>query len=155
MKRPRRPRVDSIEQTIKLIGDAVKGPPEPPLHARLRAGDRPFWDDVIRQRARDDWTEVDLVVAVQLARTQADIETQSELLEGEGPIGRGGQGQDVVNPRLSVVELLCKREMAFLRTLRIGGLGNAANATERRRLERQAEGIAKEAQDVEEDRLLA
>jgi hypothetical protein len=155
VKRPRRPRTDSIEQTIKLMEDVVKGPPEPPAHVKLRPWDMPFWDAIIRQRARDDWTEVDLVVAAQLARTQADIETESALLETEGTIGTGGQKQDVVSPRLSVVGLLCKREMALLRTLRLGGVGNAANAAERRRLERQAESLAAESVDSEDDRLLA
>ena len=148
MKKPRRQPVTSIEQTIKLIGDVAKGPPEPPAHVKLRPWDMPFWDGIIAQRARDDWTEVDLVVAAQLARTQADIETESQI------------GQDTDEPRklmlerVVILDKLSNREMALIRTLRLAGLGNASDVKERRRLERQAESLAAESSE-DEDRLLA
>jgi len=135
---------------MKLMEDVAKGPPDPPAHVKLRPWDMPFWDGIIAQRARDDWTEVDLVVAAQLARTQADFETESLGLEHEGTTTSKG-----LNPRFLVVEKLANREMALIRTLRLAGLGNASDVKERRRLERQAESLAAESVDSEDDRLLA
>jgi hypothetical protein len=107
----------------------------------------PFWDGIIAQRARDDWTEVDLVVAAQLARTQADIETESALVETEEPA-------KIKLEHVVILDKLANREMALIRTLRLAGLGNASDVKERRRLERQAESLAKETDD-EADPLLA
>ena len=149
MKKPRRPPVTSIEQTIKLIGDVAKGPPDPPAHVKLRPGDMPFWDGIIAQRARDDWTEVDLVVAAQLARTQADIETESRMADD------GEMRTKILLERVVILDKLSNREMALIRTLRLAGLGNASDVKERRRLERQAESLAAESADTEDDRLLA
>ena len=94
--------------------DAAKPPIDPPAHVRLRDGDRPFWDGIVRARARDEWCESDLVVAAQLAR----------------------------------------REMALMRTLRMGGrvAGDARDEAGRRRIQRQAEAARAE---LEDDELLA
>lgn len=134
--------------------DAAKGPPEVPAHVRLRDGDRPFWDGVIRARARDEWTDADLVVAAQLARCQRDIERESERLQDEESVLINARGTQVMNPRLSVLEQLARREMALMRTLRMGGrvAGDARDESTRRKLQRQAESVRSE---LEEDELLA
>ncbi len=155
MTKPRRKPATSIEGTISLIEQAAKGPHKPPAHVRMRDVDMPFWAGIMNARARDDWSKCDLVVAAQLARTQADIERESELLDTEGTTSANRAGETVINPRVVVVERMAAREMALLRTLRLGGLGNGANAKERRRLEMQAEQITQESTDEVDSELLA
>src|SRR5688500_10280803 len=99
MSKPRRPRSDSITAALKAMTNAGMPDIEPPPHCTLRDGDRPFWAGIMQARARDQWTPVDLVVAAQLARCQADIER--------------GDSENV--------EELVRREMALMRTLRLGG----------------------------------
>ena len=91
-----------------------------PSHTLLRPGDQAFWDGIILSRAHDEWTKADLVVAAQLARTQADIEKQQQLLDCEGAVIDNARGTPVMNPRVSVLEGLARREMALMRTLRMG-----------------------------------
>lgn len=136
-----------------MVG-AAKGPLECPAHARLRESDRPFWDGIVRARARDEWTEADLVVAAQLARCQCDIEAESLTLEGEGTVTTNDRGTPVVNPRVAVLEQLARREMALMRTLRLGGAGagEARHVVARRKTERQARAVRDE---LEADALLA
>jgi hypothetical protein len=104
----------------------------------LRDSDRTFWDAIIAGRARDEWTDVTLVLAVQLARTQADIETEGATLAAEGSIV-GGK----VNARAQVVDVLEKRQMALMRTLRMGGtaLGKPVTFENGRRLESNARSL--------------
>lgn len=150
----RRVRATSADAAVKAMVDAAKGPPEVPEHVRLRDRDEPFWDGIIRSRARDEWTDSDLVVAAQLARCQADIEDESGVLEGEGSVVVNARGTQIVNPRVTVLEQLARREMALMRTLRMGGrvAGDSRDEATRRRLQRQAEDLRNE---LAEDELLA
>lgn len=134
--------------------DAAKGPPDVPAHVRLRDGDGPFWDGILRARARDEWSDADLVVAAQLARCQRDIETESEALDDEDSVVTNARGTKVMNPRISVLEQLARREMALMRTLRMGGrvAGDARDEAFRRLAQRQAEKVR---DDLKDDELLA
>ena len=150
----KRTRADSASSAVKAMLDAAKGPPPVPEHVKLREGDAPFWDGILRARARDEWSDADLVVAAQLARCQRDIETQQEELDIEGSVVKNDRGTQVMNPRVSVLEQLARREMALMRTLRMGGrvAGDARDEAGRRKIQRDAERVKAE---LEDDELLA
>lgn len=151
----KRTRATSAENAVKAMVDVAKGPPEIPAHVALRDGDRPFWDGILRARARDEWGDADLVVAAQLARCQHDIETESTALDSENTVLPNARGTLVMNPRITVLEQLARREMALMRTLRIGGraAGDPRDEAGRRKAQRQAENVRKELE--EDDELLA
>lgn len=150
----KRIRATSAESAVKAMLDAAQAPLAPPAHVRLRDGDMPFWDGVVRARARDEWADADLVVAAQLARCQADLEKEQVLLDKEGSVLHNGRGTMVMNARVSVLEGLARREMALLRTLRMGGRvsGDARDDVLRRQIQRQNEKAVEEQSD---DDLLA
>lgn len=126
--------------------DAASGPPPVPEHVRLRPGDLPFWHGIVRARAYGEWSAVDLVVAAQLARAQADIESESHLLDAEGSVVKNERGTVVANARVSVLEQLARREMALMRSLRMAGpqAGDARNESGRRKAQRQAAAVLDE-----------
>ena len=150
----KRTRSDSAESAVKAMFAASKGSPKVPGHVKLREGDGPFWEGIVRARALDEWTDADLVVAAQLARCQADIEREQELFDAEDSVIVNARGTRVMNPRVSVLEQLARREMALMRTLRMGGriLGDDANQAGRRKIQRQS---AKIREALAEDDLLA
>lgn len=118
---PKRTRSDSAASAVKAMLNAAKDDLRPPAHVRLRDGDEPFWVGVVRARARDEWTEADLMVAAQLARCLHDIEKEQVSLDEEGTVLVNDKGTQIVNPRVSVLEQFARREMALMRTLRMGG----------------------------------
>ena len=135
--------------------DAASGPLVAPAHVKLRERDLPFWAGVIRARARDEWTEADLVVAAQLTRCQADIEDEQQKLDVEGSVLENERGTMVVNPRVSILEQYARREMALMRTLRMGGKvpgEDPRSEIGRRKAQRQAEKVRDE---LKSDELLA
>ncbi len=147
----RDPRSNAVSSHIKAVAKARQPRLQPPAHVQLRPGDLPFWNGVVRARARDEWSEADLVVGSQLARCQADIEAQSLILDGEQMVLANERGTMVANPRVAVLEQLARREMALMRTLRMAGriAGDVRNEAGRRRLERRFEkaGIDFEGED--------
>ena len=152
--KPRKIRSDSAASAVTAMVNASKGPIPVPAHVRLRDEDLPFWFGIVRARARDEWTEADLVVAAQLARCQRDIEVESLTLEGQNTVVTNARGTDVMNPRVAVLEQLARREMALMRTLRMGGriAGDSRDEAGRRKIERQS---AKLREELAEDDLLA
>lgn len=81
MDRPRNPRSDSAAAAVQAAQNAAQGPLTPPAHVPLPDGAVPFWDALVRNRARHRWNEADLATAALLAVTQwqamqvmADIE---------------------------------------------------------------------------------
>lgn len=150
----KRTRADSAASAVKAMLDAAKGLPEVPGCVKLRPGDETFWAGIIRSRARDEWSDSDLVVAGQLARCQADIESEQVKLDSEGSVVENQRGTQVMNPRVSVLEQLSRREMALMRTLRMGGriAGDTRDEAGRRKIQRQSEKVRKE---IEDDELLA
>jgi hypothetical protein len=151
---PRALRSDSASAAVNAMVNAAKPLPELPKHVTLRKGDEPFWEGVLRARARDEWTESDLVVGAQLARCQRDIEDEQIALDAEGSVVENRRGTMVANARFMVLQQLAQREMMLLRALRIAG---AVPATEdlnnKRGLERAAGRLRDQVQDEDESLL--
>lgn len=137
----RRARSDSVAAAGKAMLDAGSALPVVPGHVKVRSGDVPFLDGILRARARDEWTSPDLVVAMQLARCQADIEKEHAMLENEGSVIDNFKGTPIVNPRHAVLEQLSRRELALLRALQMAGSprGDKRDVEQARSLQRQAE----------------
>ncbi len=147
-------RADTASNTIKAMADASKGELLPPKHITLTDSAIPYWRGIIPARARDEWSEVDLVVAGQLAQCQADIAEQDVALRAEGSIVKNERGTQIMNPRATLMENLARREMALMRTLRMGGRvsGDARNDAKRRKIQSESEKLRSE---LEDDELLA
>lgn len=139
---------------VQVMLNAAAPIPDVPKHVRLREGDMPFWDSIVRAKARDEWLGPDLIVAAQLARCQHDIEEESRLLDAEGSVIENNRGTPVMNPRHTVLEQLARREMALMRSLRLAGIaiGEQRDVDKARKIQRQAD---KAREEVSDDDLLA
>lgn len=132
---PKRRRSDSAAAAIAAAQAVALGPLDPPEHVTLRDGDRPFWDTVMKARARDTWTAIDLTHAATLARTQADVERLQAQLDAEGYITPEGKA----NPLAAIVETLTRRAVSLCRALHVhaeatvGRSRDAAKALENER----------------------
>jgi hypothetical protein len=154
MSNTRRIKSDSPEAIIGAMVNAALPDLQPPAHIQLSEQALLFWPDIVRARARDEWDGVDLVVAAQLANCQALIERESKVLDEEGMITSNDRGTKVENPRNRVVQTLAQREMALMRSLRMGGkpAGEVHHMTNGRTLEKSAR---KAKEDLESEDLLA
>lgn len=151
----RKTRSGTVDSQIRAMVNAAAPEIEPPPHVRLRDKDRPFWSGIMASRARDEWSKNDLIVAAQLARCQADIETESEIVEIEGSVVENARGTQIMNPRHSVLEQMARRELALMRALAMtasNGGKDKGNTEAARKLQRESSGVRDELAD---DSLLA
>ena len=116
---PRRKRSDSAAAAVAASQAAALGPLPPPECVTLRKGDMPYWNAIVLARARDTWTEPDLILAGQMARAQADIERLNGDIERIGPIITAANGQPIISAEVKLQELLTRRVMALARMLHV------------------------------------
>ncbi|PIL41966.1 TerS protein [Massilia eurypsychrophila] len=152
----KRTRADSAASAVNAMVAAAKPDIAIPDYVTLTDSAIPFWAGVVRARARDEWIDVDLVVAAQLAQCQADIAEEDALLRAEGRVMKNDKGTQIMNPRTTVMEQLARREMALMRTLRMGGriAGDTRDEAGKRKIERESRKLRGELEE-EDDGLLA
>jgi len=130
----------------------------PPSHLQISAEVMPDYLAIVRARARDEWSELDLIVAVQLAECIVKQREQDAMIAVEGDVVENAKGTLVANPRVAMLANLAGRQMAYMRTLQMGGRvpGTAGDKRKKqagRQLERDARTAHGEA--AKEDSLLA
>lgn len=71
------PRPDSNTAAYAAMAhqNAAQAPLAPPACVTLPDACRPFWDAIVTSRARDTWTDSDLVIAANMAKVQHAIES--------------------------------------------------------------------------------
>ena len=129
----RKQRYDTAKGAVDAQIAAATPMPDVPAHVRLRDCDLPFWNAILHARAREEWTEVDLVLAAQLARGQADIEIEQTKIYKEGSVVKNDRGTMVTNPRLRAIGDLKANQLAVMRALAM----NSAAKTDPRELSKR------------------
>lgn len=150
----RRERVtDTVAGMVKMAKAAKKPLPKIPSHIKLLDGAMPFFEDIVSQRSPDEWTNVHLSLACQLANNMFSIEESTHQLNDEGSVVRNDRGTQIPNPLFNVLQQLKGSQLAILRAL---SLQKSAGADHRDVEKRdRAFKAAKDVQNEHEDDLLA
>ena len=74
MAKPRRPDSNPAKYAAMAHQNAAQAPLDPPGYVTLPDPCRPFWNAIVTSRARDTWTDSDLVIAANMAKVQHAIE---------------------------------------------------------------------------------
>lgn len=75
MTKTRRPKSDSAGYAATAHQNAAQAPLEPPAYVTLPEPCKPFFDAITTSRARDTWTQSDLVIAVNMAKVMHALES--------------------------------------------------------------------------------
>lgn len=144
----RRQRIDTATGAVATMAAATRDL-SPPKHLKLRRGDRPFWDAVIAERAKSEWTNADLAVAANLARAMHDAEKIAAF-----PVDRAGNVK--ITTLIQTIELSDKLARRIVTLRRALGIDNRAKNGEQRDVnKRRAIAVGIEAANPLEDDLIA
>jgi len=111
----------------------------PPAYVPLGETEMPFWESVISEKAKSEWTAHDLEIASLLASSMARLIKENTLLAGEESVMKSESGNAYANPRLRIIADAHAQALKYRQTLGIhsrGKEGEARDAEKRR-------GIAK------------
>lgn len=123
----RKSRIDSASEVVRVMGKAaqeIKYPENVPLGAE----DVPFFENVIAEYARSEWSAHQLEIAAMLARTMADLVREQDLLRAEGGIAYSEKGTPVANPRKSIVQMHASSILSFRRSLSLHARAQAGES---------------------------
>lgn len=120
----RRQRIDSAEGALAVMAASTRDL-SPPKHLKLRRGDAPFWEAIIAERAKSEWTDADLAVAANLARAMADAEKVAAF-----SVDRGGNVK--VSELMQTIELSDKLARRIVTLRRALGLDSRSKHGEQR-----------------------
>ena len=126
MTKTRRPKSDSAGYAAEAHQNAALPPIEPPAYETLPETCKPFWDAIITSRARDTWTQSDLVTAANMARVQHALET--------APVGSDEHA------KLTRLSLALARSLSVHTTATVGRAANMVGAATAEREARQDDG---------------
>lgn len=123
----RKSRIDSASEVVRVMGKSaqeIKYPENVPLGAE----DVPFFENVIAEYARSEWSAHQLEIAAMLARTMADLVREQDLLRTEGGIAYSEKGTPVANPRKSIVQMHASSILSFRRSLSLHARAQAGES---------------------------
>ncbi|MGV1682925.1 hypothetical protein [Sphingopyxis sp. NJF-3] len=112
----RKDRADSRSSAVTIAQGSARTI-EPPVHVPLDECDWPFWNNVVSEFARAQWTDHQLEIAAMLARTMANLESEQRSLRSEGFVAVRANGTTVENPRSRVVKGLAGDILSLRRSL--------------------------------------
>ena len=146
-------RSDSATAAINAAKNAALPELRPPAHVQLSADAEPFFADIVRGRAREEWNEHQLTIAAQMAEcmTQQEEMQAGILLEGWTVVN--ARGTLVANPRVGINEALARRQMALGRSLQMIGraVGDPRTPTKTRKAEKTARDLRGELENENAD----
>jgi hypothetical protein len=122
----RRLKATSVEGKLKAVTDGTSPYPAPPGMGKKAAR---YWVKVMRAKARDEWTDYQLEVAVDLTRVLVQLDTEQNHLIKEGGVIQGATGPKR-NPRLVNIGQLRGERVRLERHLRIHANAVAEHPTQ-------------------------
>jgi len=146
--RTKKPPIGSTEEQVRFVSGANRRI-APPSTVPLDAQDVAFFEGIIAEFARAEWTAHQLELAAMLARTMADLVSEQTLLRQEGGVVDGPKGP-IINPRKGVVAMHTASILGLRRSLSLHALardGLPRDVAKRRAVAKQLESNARNADD--------
>lgn len=149
-----RDKIDSISEHSKIHQSAGKEI-TPPEHMALEDDFMVFFDNVIAEFAKSEWSDHQLEIACVLARTLHDVNAQQKHLKNEGYVIERGNGTMVENPRMRVVKSLTGDILSLRRSLSLHARARGGEARDVGKRKAQQKAIQEKSTGVSDDDLIA
>lgn len=151
--KPHRPRLDATENLVRVFQGANRDI-APPDAVHIDPVAWPFWNNIVAEYAKADWTDHQLEIAALLARSMAELEAEQRLLHAEGTVYVRANGDRRANPRSRLVSDLVSRVLAYRRSLGIHARAKAGRSEDGARQRERNRQLERDALSID-DRLLA
>ena len=143
----RKQRVDSAAAAVAIMRQSAVTI-QPPGHVPLVDADLPFWDNIIAEKAKAEWTAHDLEIAALLARAIRRLEAEETKLDDENTVMENAGGTPMQNPRIRVIADLHARVIKYRQTL---GIHNRGKNGEKRDTDKRSDKAKAIETDLSDD----
>lgn len=153
-KQTKRPKIDSVQKNREIV-QAAHVRVLPPSHIEMDMRDMIFFDNVISEFARAEWTEHTKELAALLARALNDMETDQRMMRTEGSISHTERGTPVINPRKTAVQMNASIIMSIRRSLSLHARAQNGEARDVGKRKAIAKKIESDVAAMDDDGLIA
>lgn len=151
--RPRKLRIDGTSERVRIAA-AAKRVIVPPDNIPLNDEEMVFFNNIINERTRADWSAHQIEMASLLARAMHGLNRQSAALSKEGELIRSPEGKVIQNPRKKMIEDSWKIVVAIRRSMGVHSRAMHGDPREAMKREIVAKGYEQDALN-NDDGLLA
>jgi len=140
-KNRKTPRIDSIAEKLKIIAHANKVMECTP-DISLTDQEKMFFDRIIAEKAKMQWTDHEIDMATILARTMSEFDTNMNILKTEGSVIYDDKDRPFINPRKKATDDSASSICNIRRTLGLNSAkkyGDTRDAQKRAQLAREVE----------------
>jgi hypothetical protein len=126
---------------VVRIGQPANRTIVPPAHVALDESDVPFFNSIIAEFAKAEWSDHQIELAAKMARLMSDTEAEYRAMRVEGSVITNSHGNKVINPRRSVIQMNVAAILNFRRSLSLNAnlVGDRASRNKRIKGAKQAE----------------
>jgi hypothetical protein len=148
-KKEKKPKVDSVKEVHKILSEANRKI-SLPEGMTLEKEDEPFFESIIREFPKIEWSDHRVRLAVALAKAQSDMEQETNLLRKEGAVIETEKGWPVANPRKQAVQMNAGIILSLRRSLALHAQARArgSDIAQRNKKAKEIEDFAKNIDDV-------
>jgi len=108
---------NSVTSAVQGFQGALKTI-EPPESVKLTTDEEHIlWGQFTRARAPEDWRDVDLVLIAKIVQMEVELRNYKEQLLKSGAIIENKRGTNVVNPLVSLIDTIERRQLSVIRSL--------------------------------------
>ena len=108
---------NSVSRTVALSGEISDQIPLPDGVLLRNDAEMEIWQQFTRTRAADGWRDFDLRVVAKAVKIEADILHYEALMHEEGARITNDKGTPIVNPLLTIIDSLQRRQLALIRSI--------------------------------------
>lgn len=148
MAKPMRQPVNTTAAAVR-IAQGLTRELQPPSHVPLDDCDWPFWESVVAEFTRSEWSEHQLELAAFLAKDMADAERNRRMVRDEGEVS---ELTGKANPRCNVLVAIGNRILATRRSLSLHARAQGGEARDVAKRQKQAKAVEA---GISDDDLLA
>lgn len=144
MKRNRSDSSTAAVEAMQAAGSEIPAPES------LTPEDVPYWRSITRARAREDWTNIDLMHAASLARLMRYIDESHVEIAEQGMTVVNERGTQIDNPAFSRLEKLSRLALSMSTKLHVHAeatVGKSEDSAKRATKQREAEHTIQQADD--------
>lgn len=152
MTKKSKDKITSVDTQSEIMQAADK-PIRVPDCVTLDKDDMPFFDAVVAEFARAEWTDHSLQLAAMLARMMADLHEEQILLRKEGSVAYSEKGTPVINPRKTAVQMYAGSILSMRRSLQLHARAQGGEARDTGKRRGKAKGYEADADN--DDPLIA
>jgi len=125
-KKPKKAPLNTVDEQARIMAAAFMEI-LPPEEVELSPRAVKYFDKIISELAKAEWTPHMIDIAAQLAYYMDEHETQKRLLKKEGHTLKNGKNYHYQNPRFPLIASYADRILAYRRSLSLHLIGNSTS----------------------------